>query len=180
MESDGESDDASLSGKDAESRRTFLERAANLTMGGGLAAGYGTLGVCAVRYLYPAEVGRTISQFVCTLDQLQVGESLPYELPSGAKVVVARQQDGNTADAFIALSSVCPHLGCKVHWEAVNNRFFCPCHNGAFDAQGAPTEGPPAAANQHLTRYPLAVEGNLLMIEVPVDAVKVEAAKETA
>ena len=101
-------------------------------------------------------------------------------MPSGAKIVVARQAEGDTEDAFIALSSICPHLGCKVHWEASNDRFFCPCHNGAFDAQGAPTEGPPAAANQHLTRFRLSVEKNLLMIQVPVGGLNVSDAEASA
>ena len=156
-----------------ESRRDFLENAAIVGMTGGLIAGYGGLACYAGRYLYPANAGASVWQFVCTLEQLAVGESLPFTMPTGAKVVVARQAEGNTADAFIALSSICPHLGCKVHWEANNERFFCPCHNGAFDAQGAPTEGPPASANQHLTRFPLSVEGNLLMIQVPVDGINV-------
>ncbi len=147
---------------------------------GGLTVGYGAFASYAIRFLYPANVGKSIWQFVCTLDQLKVNESMAFTMPSGAKVVVARQAEGDSAEAFIALSSVCPHLGCKVHWEAVNDRFFCPCHNGAFDAQGAPTEGPPASANQYLTRFPLSVEGNLLLIEVPVNAVTVPDAGGTA
>ena len=161
-------------------RRSFLERAATVAMGGGLIAGYGSFACYATRFLYPADAGKSTSQFVCTLDQLKVGESLPFTMPSGAKVVVARQADGETADAFIALSSICPHLGCNVHWEANNNRFFCPCHNGAFDAKGAPTEGPPAAADQHLTRFRLSVENNLLMIQVPVGGVTVSASETSA
>jgi len=164
---------SSIESSDNESRRGFLEHAATVAMGGGLVAGYGAFACYATRYLYPTDAGKSISQFVCTLDQLKVGESLPFTMPSGAKVVVARQAEGDSADAFIALSSICPHLGCKVHWEANNDRFFCPCHNGAFDAEGAPTEGPPAAANQHLTRFPLSVEDNLLMIQVPVESITV-------
>jgi cytochrome b6-f complex iron-sulfur subunit len=169
-----DSSDVSTAEQPAEhERRAFIARAATVTMVGGLAASYGTLASQATRFLYPANAGETIWQFVCTLNDLTVGESIPFTMPSGAKVVVARQAEGDTNEAFIALSSICPHLGCKVHWEANNDRFFCPCHNGAFDAQGAPTEGPPAAANQHLTRFKLAVEDNLLMIQVPVEGVKV-------
>ena len=101
-------------------------------------------------------------------------------MPSGAKVVVARQEEGDSAAAFVALSSICPHLGCKVFWEANNDRFFCPCHNGAFDASGAPTEGPPATADQHLTRFPLTVKDNLLLIHVPTDGVVVTSAEASA
>ncbi len=165
---------------ETETRRGFMEHAATVAMAGGLAAGYGAFACHATRFLYPANAGQSIWQFVCTLDQLAVGESIPFTMPSGAKVVVARQADGDSADAFIALSSVCPHLGCKVHWEAVNDRFFCPCHNGAFDASGAPTEGPPAAANQHLTRFELAVEHNLLMINVPTEAIVVPSSEATS
>lgn len=156
-----------------EDRRSFMERAAGFAMAAGLAAGYGSLGCFGVRYLYPAEVGKSIPQFVCTLDQLSIGDSMPFTTPSGAQVVVTRQTSGDTADAFIALSGICPHLGCKVHWEAANDRFFCPCHNGAFNAQGEPTEGPPAAAGQQLTRFRLSVEGNLLMIQVPADGITI-------
>jgi Rieske Fe-S protein len=55
-----------------------------------------------------------------------------------------------------------------VHWEAQNDRFFCPCHNGAFDRQGNATAGPPAAAGQALLRFPLRLENGLLFIEVPI------------
>ncbi len=54
-----------------------------------------------------------------------------------------------------------------MHWEAANGRFFCPCHNGAFDSSGAPTAGPPLAAQQHLPQYALRVEGELLLIGLP-------------
>ncbi len=40
------------------------------------------------------------------------------------------------------LSSVCPHLGCFVEWEAEKKHFACPCHNSAFDMAGAHTAGP--------------------------------------
>ena len=173
------SGEVSQPGVDQE-RRGFLGSAAVASMLSGLVLGYGVFASYAIRFLYPAHAGRSLWQFVCTLDQLSVGESLAFTMPSGAKVVVARQSEGDDAEAFIALSSVCPHLGCKVHWEAANDRFFCPCHNGAFNAQGVATEGPPASANQSLTRFPLSVDGNILMIEVPVNAVTVSQTKGMA
>lgn len=151
-------------------RRDFLGSLTATLMGGGLLAGYGVFAGQAGRFLYPAAKKTTLWQFVSTLDELRLGESLSFETPAGAKVVIARQTEGDSADAFIALSSVCPHLGCAVHWEPQNDRFFCPCHNGAFDASGQPTEGPPAAANQSLTRFPLQVQNGLLFIEVPQES----------
>ena len=40
-------------------------------------------------------------------------------------------------------SSVCPHLGCSVRWQAGTATFECPCHSGRFDANGHPIAGPP-------------------------------------
>jgi Rieske Fe-S protein len=96
---------------------------------------------------------------------------LDFTSPTGAKIVVARQGDGTEAEDFLALSSVCPHLGCRVHWEGANDRFFCPCHNGAFDKSGNPIAGPPQAAGQSLTRFPLKVESGLLYLEAPLTSV---------
>lgn len=144
-------------------------------MAGGLAASYGTLAVMAGRFLYPTEDESVGWQFVANVDELREGEAIEYESPSGAKVVIARQSEGSGADAFMALSSFCPHLGCQVHWEPHNDRFFCPCHNGAFDRQGRPTEGPPASANQQLTQFRLKVEGGLLFVLAPLHSVGKEA-----
>ena len=132
---------------------------------------YATLAVMAGRFLYPPGRRKSAWQFVETTDRLKMGESLFFTAPTGAKIVIARQREGDDADAFIALSSICPHLGCAVHWEPQNSRFFCPCHNGAFDAEGVATEGPPAAASQVLERFPLKVAKGRLMIEVPMQSV---------
>ncbi len=36
----------------------------------------------------------------------------------------------------IAFNDTCTHLGCKVDYQASNKRFFCPCHQSAFDMDG--------------------------------------------
>ena len=156
-------------GDEGQPRRGFLGLCSFLVMSTGMAAGYGALAAIAGRFLYPSRRTPTQWQFVAQLDELSVGQSLLYTTPSGAKVVVARQQPEDSIESFVALSSVCPHLGCAVHWESNRERFFCPCHNGAFDKTGQPTEGPPAAANQSLTRFPLKVENGLLYIAVSTD-----------
>jgi cytochrome b6-f complex iron-sulfur subunit len=89
--------------------------------------------------------------------------------PTGERITLARRGAGGSAEDFVALSSTCPHLGCQVHWEPQNERFFCPCHNGAFDPQGHAIAGPPFEAGQSLPRYPLEVRDGLLFIEVPVE-----------
>ena len=152
-------------------RRGFLGKFTAGFMLGGFLAGYGVFAAHATRFLFPSRRGSTMWQFVATLDRLRLGESMTYTTPGGADIVVARQAEGDSADAFVALSSVCPHLGCAVHWEPQNDRFFCPCHNGAFDAAGKATEGPPFKAKQELTKFPLKVENGLLYVEVPTTVV---------
>ncbi|MBM4074788.1 MAG: Rieske (2Fe-2S) protein, partial [Planctomycetes bacterium] len=39
-------------------------------------------------------------------------------------------------DQVIAFSDTCPHLGCKVDYQASNKCFFCPCHQSAFELDG--------------------------------------------
>jgi Rieske Fe-S protein len=46
-------------------------------------------------------------------------------------------------DQVKALSATCTHLGCQVRWDRDRKRFQCPCHGGAYDAQGRVIEGPP-------------------------------------
>ena len=149
-------------------RRRFLGAASSLAMAGGLVAGYGTFFSYAGRFLYPAKPGETAWMFVTNVAAMKQGDSRRFQTPAGASVVVTRQGRGDESADFLALSSTCPHLGCQVHWEAHNERFFCPCHNGVFTPEGEAVEGPPGDANQWLPRYPLKIEKGMLFIEVPV------------
>ena len=152
-----------------ESRRGFLSKVSSAGMLAGLTASYGTAGVIAARYLYPAKPRVMGWKYVARVADIAVGGSLRYRTPIGEAVAIARQSAGTGAEDFIALSSTCPHLGCQVHWEGPQARFFCPCHNGTFDKSGVATGGPPGEAGMKLPRYPLKVEGGLLFIEVPTE-----------
>ena len=41
-----------------------------------------------------------------------------------------------------ALSTVCPHAGCAVDWDAARNAFACPCHDSTFAPSGERLTGP--------------------------------------
>lgn len=151
-----------------EDRRGFLARASTWAMAGGLVAGYGACFAKGAQFLYPAERTPTGWRYVLAIDNMAVGESTQFRAPSGQTIVIARQAEAGTADDFIALSDVCPHLGCRVHWQVQHDRFFCPCHNGVFTPDGVGVSGPPGDAGLNLARFPLEVRSGLLFIEVPL------------
>ncbi len=62
---------------------------------------------------------------------------------------------------YIAMSNICTHLGCRVHWVADKEQFYCPCHNGVYDKYGNVVSGPPP---RPLDRYPVNVEGDEISI----------------
>ena len=152
-----------------EGRRGFLGWLSGIGMVAGLTAAYGTLGAFMARFLFPARPTDRGWMFVTDLGRMREGDSLVYKTPSGEPVNITRRSGGQDVSAFSALSSTCPHLGCQVHWEPQNNRYFCPCHNGAFDPAGKAIEGPPAEAGQSLLEYPLRVAEGMLFIQVPLE-----------
>jgi len=148
------------------SKKQFLTKITNVAMFAGLVTAYGTLAAIAARFLYPSRPAPKGWMYVSPLERFGRGESRRFQTPSGEAINITRQgTDGDVRD-FVALSSVCPHLGCQVHWEPQNDRYFCPCHNGVFSPDGTATAGPPADAGQSLVEYPLKVDGDLLFIEV--------------
>lgn len=62
---------------------------------------------------------------------------------------------------YAALSSICTHRGCTV--DLGGPGFGCPCHGSQYDREGQVTRGP---ASRALTRYPVSVTGDELVIEV--------------
>jgi menaquinol-cytochrome c reductase iron-sulfur subunit len=48
-----------------------------------------------------------------------------------------------SADTFQVFAVNCAHLGCPVRWFPQSNLFMCPCHGGAYYADGARASGPP-------------------------------------
>lgn len=106
--------------------------------------------------------------FIGKLDEFKEGAFTKVVLMPGAdqpdayirrKVAFVRQntkKNGTWSDAlslegqeeYSVISNVCMHLGCPV--QASNAGFVCPCHGGAYDADGSRTAGPPV---RPLDRY---------------------------
>jgi Rieske Fe-S protein len=69
-----------------------------------------------------------------------------------------RRVSGTTFQVF-AIN--CAHLGCPVRWFAQSKLFLCPCHGGAYYADGTRASGPP---ERGLFEYEHKVDGDRLMI----------------
>lgn len=65
------------------------------------------------------------------------GEAKILEV-DGRKVAVYREEDGTPH----AVSPVCTHLGCHVHWNTAERTWDCPCHGGRFSPTGRVLNGP--------------------------------------
>lgn len=59
----------------------------------------------------------------------------------GRKVAVFRDIDGRTS----AVSPICTHMGCIVHWNAAERTWDCPCHGSRFQPNGKVVAGPAEA-----------------------------------
>ena len=57
---------------------------------------------------------------------------------NGKKVALYRDEAGTVQ----AVSAVCTHMGCIVHWNQVEKSWDCPCHGSRFDICGDIIEGP--------------------------------------
>ena len=155
------------------SRRDALGLSSTALMVAGLAGGYGLFAWISARFMLPARAGAVHQLFVTRISDMAVGSTLLYQTPDGRTVNITRRGAAGTVNDFIALSSTCPHLGCQVQWEAQNNRYFCPCHNGTFDPGGKATGGPPGDAGLSLPQYALHVQAGLLYIDVPAEQLSV-------
>ncbi len=65
------------------------------------------------------------------------------------------------SDRFQVFAINCAHLGCPVRWFPQSGLFMCPCHGGAYYADGARASGPP---ERGLFEHEYKVEGGELLI----------------
>jgi nitrite reductase/ring-hydroxylating ferredoxin subunit len=103
---------------------------------------------------------------------LGAADSFPIGETRLAKFInpVSRAWDGETdrvacwvrriaAAEFQVFAVNCAHLGCPVRWFPKSQLFMCPCHGGAYYADGSRASGPP---ERGLFTYDAKiVEGNL-------------------
>ncbi|MCC2632772.1 MAG: hypothetical protein K0S48_658 [Ramlibacter sp.] len=71
------------------------------------------------------------------LSSLAPGDSAIVDA-EGETFAAYRAPDGE----LFAVSQVCTHVGCKVHWNSVETSWDCPCHGSRFRPDGTVIEGP--------------------------------------
>lgn len=64
-------------------------------------------------------------------------------------------------DKLVALSAVCPHLGCTIGWDGGAGNFLCPCHDSRFSVSGDRLTGP---SERGMDELPLAVVDGRLQL----------------
>lgn len=118
------------------SRREFFKFSTLASAGLAL----GSLGVAA--WAGTSRKDRTFEPLkIATKSDLTPGSAHPFAYPSSHDIcVLVCRPDGSLA----AFSRRCTHLSCPVEYQPEMERFYCPCHNGAFSAQdGRVLQGPP-------------------------------------
>jgi menaquinol-cytochrome c reductase iron-sulfur subunit len=79
-----------------------------------------------------------VNKPVALLAEVPVGTGYPTP-PVKRVVYVVRKSSGETR----ALSNICTHMQCDVHWDPALGSFLCPCHGGLYDIDGTNIGGPP-------------------------------------
>ncbi|MCG5053126.1 MAG: FAD-dependent oxidoreductase [Myxococcales bacterium] len=84
-------------------------------------------------------------------DRLRPTRTKPDDLPAGEGALLVHEGRQlavyrDHAGALHALSPVCPHMGCLVHWNGAEKSWDCPCHGSRFDTRGAVLNGPATRA----------------------------------
>ena len=84
-------------------------------------------------YVAPGEVG--------SVDEIRPGQGAL--LRQGLTKLAVHRDEAGTVHA---LTAVCTHLGCIVHWNSLERTWDCPCHGSRFATDGRVLNGPAAAA----------------------------------
>jgi nitrite reductase/ring-hydroxylating ferredoxin subunit len=125
------------------SRRTLLQL--GLGSAAGLAAGAVGISLLRPTPAAPAVPGATDGDRIVTgpgewvgvasIDQLPSGEAVRFSTPEFEGYVV------NDAGEIRALSAVCTHMACTLHFRREQQDLRCPCHGASFDLRGELANG---------------------------------------
>ena len=130
------------------------------------------MAVPVLRYLLsPAKRDEAYKSWVAlgNVENFPVGETRlatytnPFRRPwDGETAGVACYVRRTAQDQFQVFAVNCAHLGCPVRWFPQSQLFMCPCHGGAYYADGERASGPP---ERGLFTYDYKIAGGELRID---------------
>jgi cytochrome b6-f complex iron-sulfur subunit len=118
------------------------------------AIGLGNVLYALGRFYAPGASGQAAVEMA--LSEIPEGGSVSFQY-GGVPGILFRAEDGT----FKAYSLMCTHLACTVSWNPEKREFYCPCHEGFFDAEGKVLSGPPPAP---LERWKVEVSGEKVVV----------------
>jgi Rieske Fe-S protein len=122
-------------GEEEVTRREF---ARYLVLGAGAIAA-ANVGLAVWTQLRSINTGEPRS--IVALASVPVGDTYLFRYPTEADPAILLRVDEREVVAF---SQQCTHLGCVVYYQAQENRWHCPCHEGNFATlSGDVISGPP-------------------------------------
>ncbi|TPV95241.1 MAG: Rieske (2Fe-2S) protein [Myxococcales bacterium FL481] len=143
---------ASTNAEDTRSRRDFLKKATICTCSLGVAGATAAPGL--------ALLGYPLSHATTTGGRGFLPAGKPTRFVAGVPTKVELFDDTTDAwnrveqvkvgsawvlrrsNGLVALSTVCPHVGCGIEYDEQHDKFYCPCHRSYFGLDGAREEGP--------------------------------------
>jgi cytochrome b6-f complex iron-sulfur subunit len=139
----------------AEPRPSPFTTRRQFILGGMAALGAAWAGVAAQSLLFAEPSAASAQPVRFPVAELPVGRAMPVAY-AGSPALVVR-----TAESLRCFSLICTHLGCVVEWQEGNAEFYCPCHEGRFDAFGEPVAGPPVIP---LEQIAVRIEGETVVV----------------
>jgi len=131
------------------SRRNFLDLVVKACLAGSALMGFGMI----LKYLgYQTEESPP--------SEYDLGLASDYPLGSRITVQPAQAIIIHDNQGYIAISLVCPHLGCRV--DVTGDGFACPCHGSRFMPDGSLLNGP-ASKSLTVLQVEINTEGHLIL-----------------
>ncbi|AAM71548.1 MAG TPA: cytochrome b6-f complex iron-sulfur subunit [Chlorobaculum sp.] len=143
-----------LKGVDFE-RRGFLQK---IVGGVGAVVAVSTL-YPVVRYIVPP------AKKIKIVNELAVGPA--SDVPNGTGKIYQFNDDKvivvNHGGSLTAVSAICTHLGCLVHWDEAADMIACPCHGAKYTQDGKIISGPQPLP---LKQYKVKIEDGKIVVSI--------------
>jgi cytochrome b6-f complex iron-sulfur subunit len=110
------------------SRRDFFSLA-------GWAAFLNAVGVLTLgftRFMFPRVLFEPSTLFSAGFPSEYSPNTVSEKLVKKERAWIAHQVGADGTSRFIAVLTICTHLGCTPRWFPVENKFKCPCHGSGF------------------------------------------------